>query len=108
MIIIFLDDNCSVGIEDIEKCQSTIVVDLAPALSENSAQIPLGWIVIWLQKEFLFKSLTHLLQENFVLKMRLECCPRYYKYLEDNTIEKYGDKTTLVNRHHDPPAHLTY
>ena len=39
-IMVFLDDNRSVGIEDIEKIQSTLVEDLAFALSGNNAQIP--------------------------------------------------------------------
>ena len=38
--MVFLDDNRSVGIEDIEKIQSTLVEDLALALSKTSAHIP--------------------------------------------------------------------
>ena len=39
-IMVFLDDNRSVGIEDIDKIRSTLVDNPSPGLSENNAYIP--------------------------------------------------------------------
>ena len=38
--MVFIYDNRSVGIEDIDKSRSTLVDNLSPGLSENSAHIP--------------------------------------------------------------------
>ena len=65
--MVFLRDNRSVGIEDIEKIHSTLVEDLAPALYRNSSQIPFIMASDVVEKGlFVQKVDSHLTRKLFV------------------------------------------